>query len=314
MLSLDSLPPLSQTIDQHSLSTRKALGQHFLLNADITNRIARYAGDVTQGSTIEVGPGPGGLTRSLLRAGATVYAIEKDERCMAILKELQAAAGGKLHVLNDDALNIDMRQFPAPRRIVANLPYNVGTELLIGWLQLVYSLPLEGGGQGGGPMMRDAPTRPDPLLHPPPSRGRNNKAFESLTLMFQKEVAERIAAAPGSKDFGRLSVLAQFLCEVRYDMELPPGAFSPPPKVSSAVVTLIPREKPLVDVKLKTLEKVVAAAFGQRRKMLRSALKPLGVDTQKLLADAGIDATLRAEQLSVETLCRLAQLYENTMR
>lgn len=271
------LPSLETLIAQYGLSAKKSLGQHFLLNAAITHEIVKYAGDVSQGSVIEVGPGPGGLTRSLLAAGATVYAIEKDGRCLAALQSLAEAYPQRLHLIGADALTIDMEQFPAPRRIVANLPYNVGTELLIGWLHGIY--------HGG----RDL--------------------FACLTLMFQKEVAERIAAAPGGRDFGRLSVLAQWLCEVRYDLELPPEAFSPPPKVYSAVITLTPRGRPLADVPLEVLEKVVAAAFGQRRKMLRSALKPLGLDTEQLLAGAGIDPTLRAEQLSVEQLCGLAKHY-----
>lgn len=270
------LPSLATIIAQHGLSAKKSLGQHFLLDSSITQEIVKYAGDVGQGSVIEVGPGPGGLTRSLLAAGATVYAIEKDERCVAALQSLKEAAAGKLLIIDGDALEVDMAQFPAPRRIVANLPYNIGTELLIGWLKMIYTAP---------------------------------GTFESLTLMFQKEVAERIVASPGNKDFGRLSVLAQFLCEVRYDMELPPEAFTPPPKVHSAVVTLIPRAKPLVDVPLEILEKVVASVFGQRRKMLRSALKSLGCDVEKLLAEAGIDPTKRAEQLDVEALCRLAKTY-----
>jgi 16S rRNA (adenine1518-N6/adenine1519-N6)-dimethyltransferase len=327
--SLASLPSLETVISAHGLATRKSLGQHFLLNPAITNEIVRYAGDVQTGSVIEVGPGPGGLTRSLLAAGATVYAIEKDERCMAILTQLQEAADGKLYLLNEDALTIDMLQFPAPRRIVANLPYNVGTELLVGWLHQIYKpsppegdppsprlrrtggwavsaeAPQERRGMGGGTGSLESAS--PPLLTSPLKGGR--EMFESLTLMFQKEVAERIVAEPGNKDFGRLTVLAQFLCDVRYDMELPPEAFSPPPKVSSAVVTLTPRVKPLVDVPIEMLEKVVAAAFGQRRKMLRSALKSLGVDTEKLLADAGIDPTKRAEQLDVATLCQLAKIY-----
>jgi 16S rRNA (adenine1518-N6/adenine1519-N6)-dimethyltransferase len=279
MDKFSTLPALKTVIDAHGLSTKKSLGQHFLLDTGITDRIVRYAGSITNYSMIEIGPGPGGLTRSLLKAGAKkLYVVEKDERCLAILEDLKKIADGRLEIMHADALEFDPLTVPAPRKIVANLPYNAGTHMLITWMELVYTH-----GQG---------------------------AFSSFTLMFQKEVAERIVASHGSKDYGRLSVLCQWLCEVRYDMELPPGAFSPPPKVSSAVITLTPREKPLVDVSKKALEKVIGAAFGQRRKMLRSALKPLGVDTEKLLALAGIDPTLRAEQVDLIGLCHLARTYE----
>jgi 16S rRNA (adenine1518-N6/adenine1519-N6)-dimethyltransferase len=273
----NNLPPLEQLIRTHGLSTRKSLGQHFLLDGGITDRIARYAGELRGHNVIEIGPGPGGLTRSLLKAGAQVHAIEKDERCLAILEGLKNAYGDRLAIIHGDALDISLIEaIPAPRKIVANLPYNAGTEMLLRWLGMIYN---------------------------------HAASFTSLTLMFQKEVAQRIAAAHGSKDYGRLSVLAQWLCEVRYDMELPPEAFSPPPKVSSAVVTLIPREKPLVDVSKEALEKVMAAAFGQRRKMLRSALKSLG-NSEILLEKAGIDPTLRAEQVDLLTLCKLAKTYQ----
>ncbi len=281
MIDLSSLPPLKQVIDAHGLSTRKSLGQHFLLDNRITNKIALYAGDLKDCNVIEVGPGPGGLTRSLLsRDAKKIVAIEKDDRCLAILSELKTLAGDRLEILSADALNIDLiAMVPAPRKIVANLPYNVGTAMLIRWLSDVAVL-----GQG---------------------------AYESLTLMFQKEVAERIVADPGNKNFGRLSVLAQWLCECRWDLELPPGAFSPPPKVSSAVITLIPRKKRLVEVDQEILERVIAKAFGQRRKMLRSALKGLTIPVDTLLKTAHIDGTKRAEQLDVLTLCRLAQTYQD---
>ena len=271
-------PPLKQVIDQYGLAAKKSLGQHFLLDGRITDDIARYAGDLTSYNVIEVGPGPGGLTRSLLKTGAKkLYVIEKDARCLAIMQDIKSIVGEQLEIIHGDALEVDIESIPAPRKIVANLPYNAGTQMLLNWLDMVY---------------------------------HNPAAIESMTLMFQKEVAERITATHGNKDYGRLSIISQWLCEVRTDMELPPGAFVPPPKVSSQVVTLTTRSRPLVDVKKETLEKVVAAAFGQRRKMLRQALKPLGADTEKLLHDAGIDGTLRAEQVDLPGLCRLAQAYE----
>ena len=278
-MNLSSLPSLAVVIQIFGIATRKSLGQHFLLDTSITDEIVTYAGDVSQGSVIEVGPGPGGLTRSLLKAGANkLYAIEKDERCLAALAQIKEVAGDKLEIIHGDALDADVLSMAAPRKIVANLPYNVGTLMLIGWLEMIHA-------QG-----------PD--------------AFASMTLMFQKEVAERIVAEPGSKDFGRLSVLSQWLCECRYDMELSPQAFSPPPRVSSAVVTLTPRAKPLVDVGKDTLEMIVGKAFGQRRKMLRVALKGLSIPPETLLDAAGIDGTLRAEQLDVVTLCGLAKTYQ----
>lgn len=283
MKNYSTLPSLERIIQRHGLSAKKSLGQHFLLDAAITDDIARYAGDLTQTNVIEIGPGPGGLTRSLLAAGAKqVIAVEKDERCIHALAEIKIIAGEQLQIIPADALETDaMTLAPAPRKVVANLPYNIGTELLLHWLDAIYQ------------------------------QGAN--AFESLTLMFQKEVAERIVAAPHTKDFGRLSVISQWLCEVRYDFKLPPEAFSPPPKVSSAVVTLIPRAKPLVDVKKETLELVVAKAFGQRRKMLRQALKGLAIPAEALLAAANIEPTLRAEALDVKTLANLAKTYQRLL-
>jgi 16S rRNA (adenine1518-N6/adenine1519-N6)-dimethyltransferase len=279
MKDFSTLPSVAATIAAHGLGARKALGQHFLLDSTITGDIAHFAGDLTHANVIEIGPGPGGLTRSLLMAGAKkLHVIEMDDRCIAIMEQLKSIAGERLDIIHGDGLKTDLMAIAAPRKIVANLPYNVGTMMLLNWLGNIYA-------HGAG-------------------------AFESMTLMFQKEVAERITAAPGSKDFGRLSVISQWLCECRYDMELPPGAFSPPPKVSSAVVTLIPRAKPLVDVSIDALELVVGKAFGQRRKMLRGALKGLAVPADQLLEAAEIDGTLRAEQLDVPTLCRLAKKYE----
>lgn len=280
MGEFSTLPSLKQVIAAHGLSARKALGQHFLLDAAITARIARQAGDLTGCHVIEIGPGPGGLTRSLLAAGAKqLFVIEKDERCLAAMQELKAVAGGRLHIIGGDALAVDVvKTVPEPRKIVANLPYNAGTAMLLEWLDAIYT-------------------------HGP-------QAFVSLTLMFQKEVAERITASHGNKDYGRLSVISQWLCDCRLDFELPPGAFSPPPKVSSAVITLTPRPKPLVDVGKEALETVLAKVFGQRRKMLRQSLKGLAVPADVLLEKAGIDGTRRPEQLDVATLCRLARVYQ----
>lgn len=275
------LPPLKEVIASHGLLARKSLGQHFLLDSAITDEVARYAGELADYNVIEVGSGPCGLTRSLLAAGAkSVTVVEKDDRCLAIAEELMAAWGdGRMKIIHGDALKVDLQQEVAhPRKIVANLPYNVGTMLLINWLDDVYKYGLE--------------------------------AYSSLTLMFQEEVAQRIVAAPDSDDYGRLAVICQFLCEVRYDFQLPPEAFSPPPKVYSAVVTLTPREKPLYPVSKNALEKVVAAAFGNRRKMLRSSLKSLGIAADELLQKSGIDGSLRAEVLSVAEFCKLAQHYE----
>lgn len=277
-----SLPPLKEVIAKHGLFTRKSLGQHFLLDGSITDKIALYAGDLRESNVIEVGPGPGGLTRSLLSAGAkSLTVVEKDDRCIAIMEELaESWNDGRLKILHGDALKVNLLEsVDSPRKIVANLPYNVGTVLLLHWLDDIAA-------SGAG-------------------------TYESLTLMFQEEVAQRIIAAPDTSEYGRLSVICQFLCECRYDFQLPPEAFSPPPKVHSAVITLTPRAKPLFPVSKAVLEKVVAAAFGQRRKMLRSALKQLGVPVEELLERAGIDGTLRAEVLDVATFCRLAQAYED---
>jgi 16S rRNA (adenine1518-N6/adenine1519-N6)-dimethyltransferase len=276
------LPSLKDVIAKHGLFTRKSLGQHFLLDNSITNKIVLYAGDLVNHNVIEVGPGPGGLTRSLLAAGAkSLTVVEKDDRCIAIMEELKEAVDGddRMHILHGDALKIDLQEaVAAPRKIVANLPYNVGTIMLLHWLD---DIAVYGAG-----------------------------AYSSLTLMFQEEVAQRIIAAPDTSEYGRLSVVSQFLCECRYDFKLPPEAFSPPPKVHSAVITLTPRPEPLYPVSKAMLEKVVAAAFGQRRKMLRSALRQLGVPVEKLLERAGIDGTLRAEVLDVATFCRLTQAFE----
>jgi 16S rRNA (adenine1518-N6/adenine1519-N6)-dimethyltransferase len=268
------LPPLREVIRRHRLSADKRFGQHFLLDLNLTARIARAAGRLGDGTTIEVGPGPGGLTRALLDAGAArVVAIEKDRRCADALADLVAAADGRLELVVGDAAALDATTLgPPPRRIVANLPYNVGTRLLIGWLRRI-------------------------------------DAFDSLTLMFQKEVADRLVAAVGGRDYGRLSVLAQYQAEARALFQIPARAFTPPPKVDSTLVRLVPRptRAPIPD--LDALEAVTAAAFGQRRKMLRAALKPIGIDPAALLAAAGIAATARAETVDVAGFAALARAY-----
>jgi 16S rRNA (adenine1518-N6/adenine1519-N6)-dimethyltransferase len=267
------LAPLRDVIRRFDLGARKALGQNFLLDLNLTRRIARAAAPLDQVSIIEIGPGPGGLTRALLLEGARhVTAIERDHRCIAALAELGAAFPGRLSVIEGDALVLDPASLAAaPRKIVANLPYNVATPLLLRWLDQI-------------------------------------GAFESLTLMFQKEVAQRLAAAPRSKDYGRLSVVTQWLCEVALLFDIPPQAFVPPPKVTSTVVRLTPRAAPLAPCRKADLERVTGAAFGQRRKMLRASLKSLGGDTAALIAAAGVPPTARAEELSVSEFCALARL------
>ena len=279
MCGPDGLPPLREVIARHGLGARKALGQHFLFDLNLTRRIARAAGDLGPGTTIEVGPGPGGLTRALLAEGAgRIVAIEKDERCLAALAELAAAVPGRLEVVAGDALAIDAKGLGAPpRRIVANLPYNVATPLLIGWLTRLYHDP---------------------------------SAFVSLVLMFQKEVALRLAARPRGKDYGRLSVLTRWLTEVRLLFDVPARAFTPPPRVTSSVVVLRPRQGPLAPAPLEALQRVTAAAFGQRRKMLRQSLKSLGCGPAPLFEATGIAPTARAEELSVEDFCALALAVE----
>ena len=274
MSQIDTLPPLREVIRTHELQAKKALGQNFLLDLNLTLRIARTAGDLSQTTVLEVGPGPGGLTRALLVAGAKkVVAVEKDPRCLPALAEIAAHYPGRLEVIEADALTLDLAGIAegGPLKIVANLPYNVGTQLLLNWI-----------------------TRP---AWPP--------EWQSLTLMFQKEVAERIVASTGDKAYGRLGVLAGWRSQARIAFELPPQAFSPPPKVSSAVVHLVPRATP-EPCDLSRLERVTLAAFGQRRKMLRQSLKPLGGEA--LLAKAGIDPTRRAETLGIGEFVRLANL------
>ena len=267
-----TLPPLRAVIASAGLAARKALGQHFLLDLNLTGRIARAAGDLTGRHVIEIGPGPGGLTRSLLATeAADVTAIELDPRCVAALAPLAEAYPGRLRIVPGDALKADLPALvPAPRAIVANLPYNVGTALLVRWL-----------GEAS--------------------------AYESLTLMFQEEVAERIVAAPGREAYGRLAVLAAVVAEARIVLRIPPAAFTPPPKVWSAVVRIVPHREQPAPALFRAVERVTAAAFGQRRKMLKRALAPLG-DAASLLDRAGIDPTRRAETLAPAEFLRLAAL------
>ncbi|MDR3514582.1 MAG: 16S rRNA (adenine(1518)-N(6)/adenine(1519)-N(6))-dimethyltransferase RsmA [Azospirillaceae bacterium] len=272
---LAALPPLREVIARHDLAARKGLGQHFLLDLNLTQRIARVAGDFTGVTVIEVGPGPGGLTRALLGTGArAVVAIERDRRCIAALTDLVDASAGRLRVIEADALTIDPVQLvPAPRAIVSNLPYNVGTPLLIGWLK---QMP----------------------------------AFVSLTLMFQKEVADRIVAAPGSKSYGRLAVITQWQAVARPLFNLPARAFTPPPRVDSTVVHLVPVARPEPAL-FAAMEAVTAAAFGQRRKMLRASLRSLG-DAEGLIAAAGLVPTMRAEEVPVAGFAALARHFAAT--
>ncbi len=278
------LPPLRDVIARHGLGARKSLGQHFLFDLNLTARIVRAAsqflpppgGDLSLGTVIEVGPGPGGLTRALLGAGTRcLVAIEKDHRCVAALAELADAYPGRLDVLETDALALDAAHIgTAPRRIIANLPYNISTALLLRWLADV---------------------------------ARDPTAFSGFVLMFQSEVADRLNAHPRTKAYGRLSVITQWLCHVQPLFEIPARAFTPPPKVTSTVVGLQPRAEPLAAADMPTLERVTAAAFGQRRKMLRQSLRSLGADTGALLTATGVPETARAEELDVEAFCALAR-------
>ncbi|WP_370274391.1 16S rRNA (adenine(1518)-N(6)/adenine(1519)-N(6))-dimethyltransferase RsmA [Pseudooceanicola nitratireducens] len=275
MAAIDGLPPLRDVISTHGLAAKKSLGQNFLLDLNLTAKIARQAGDLSECDVLEIGPGPGGLTRGLLAEGARrVLAIEKDARCLPALAEVAAAYPGRLEVVNGDALEVDpLAMLTPPIRVAANLPYNVGTELLVRWLT--------------------------PDVWPP--------FWQSLTLMFQREVAERIVAAPGSKAYGRLALLASWRADARIVLSLPPEAFTPPPKVSSAVVHLTALPEPRYPADPKVLERVVAMAFNQRRKMLRAALKGLAPDIEDRLIAAGIKPTDRAETVTLEQFCALAR-------
>ena len=275
MSTVDGLPPLRAVIEAHGLVAKKSLGQNFLLDLNLTSRIARQAGDLSKCDVLEVGPGPGGLTRGLLAEGARkVLAVEKDSRAMAALADIQAIYPERLDIINADALEIDpLETLTPPVRVVANLPYNVGTELLVRWLT--------------------------PPAWPP--------YWASLTLMFQREVAERIVAQPGSKKYGRLAILSQWRTNARIVMELPPEAFSPPPKVHSAVVHFEALPAPRFEADPKVLERIVATGFNQRRKMLRASLKGAATDIEDRLIAAGIKPTDRAEQVPIEGWCALAR-------
>jgi 16S rRNA (adenine1518-N6/adenine1519-N6)-dimethyltransferase len=278
----DALPPLREVIAAHGLSARRSLGQNFLLDLNLTAKIARRAGDLTACDVLEIGPGPGGLTRGLLAEGARhVVAIERDRRCLPALAEIAKAFPSRLEVVEGDALEADpLPLLTPPVRVVANLPYNVGTELLVRWL---------------------TPSRWPPF-------------WSSLTLMFQKEVAERIVARPGSKSYGRLSLLAQWRAEPRLVFEIPPRAFTPPPKVTSAVVHFERLDAPRFPARAETLSRITSLAFNQRRKMLRASLRGLGGDVEARLLAAGIEPTWRAEQVSLEGFCRLANEVDGESR
>lgn len=282
MTALDDLPPLRDVIRRHELSARKSLGQNFLLDLNLTARIARAAAPLDDVVVVEIGPGPGGLTRALLAQGARrIIAIERDERAIAALTEIAAHYPGRLDIIHGDAMTFD----PRPRlqgaraRIVANLPYNIATALLIGWLT----------------------TEPWPPW------------FDMMVLMFQREVAERLAAKEGDAAYGRLSVLTGLRCEAKLLFDVAPSAFVPPPKVTSSVVRLVPRAASAA-CDIATLARVTEAAFGQRRKMLRQSLKSLGVDPAPLLQAAGIDPTRRAETVPVEGFAALARAYAASLR
>ena len=277
MAQIDDLPPLREVIRRHGLTPKKSLGQNFLFDLNLTTRIARAAEPLENITVVEIGPGPGGLTRALLALGARrVVAIERDQRAIAALEEIAARYPGRLDIVAGNALSVDPRDQLGPERarVVANLPYNIATVLLVNWL----------------------------TIEPWPPW------YDSLLLMFQREVAERIVAAPGSKSYGRLSVLAGWRTEAKILFDVARSAFVPPPKVTSSIVRLTPRQEPLsCDSKL--LQRVTEAAFGQRRKMLRQSLKTLGVDTMALLAEAGIEPTARAEEIPVDGFVALANIF-----
>ncbi len=275
----DPLPPLRDVIAQYGLRARKSLGQNFLLDLNLTGRIARAAAPLDKCTVVEIGPGPGGLTRALLQNGAReIVAIEKDERCLAALGEIAAAYPGRLRIIAGDALEVDIAAIAQrPIKLVANLPYNVATPLLVKWL---------------------SPDRWPPI-------------WESLTLMFQKEVAQRITAPPGGKAYGRLAILSQWRCDAHMLFDIDPRAFTPAPKVTSTVVQITPRAAPRAQAELADLQTVAAAAFGQRRKMLRRSLTALGADTDQLLEISGLPPTARAEEIDIEGFCALARAYHN---
>ena len=276
MAQIDDLPPLREVLRRHGLFAKKSLGQNFLLDLNLTARVARAGGSLDGVTVVEVGPGPGGLTRALLAEGARrVIAIERDDRAINVLQEIAARYPGRIDIVPGDALEFNARAHLGLERarVIANLPYNIATPLLIGWLSESW----------------------------PPW-------YDSLVLMFQREVAERIVATSGSKAYGRLAVLAGWRTEAKIMFDVPPTAFVPPPKVTSSVVRLIPRAKPLA-CDANALQRVTKAAFGQRRKMLRQSLKSVGVDTLTLLAEACIEPTVRAEEIPVEGFVALANVF-----
>ncbi len=272
---LSSLPSLKQVIQAHNLSAKASLGQNFILDLNVTRKIVSFAGDLVGATVIEVGPGPGGLTRSILESKAKqVIVIEQDKRAINALQELIPYSFGRLEIMYADALCVDISLFgEKPRYIIANLPYNIATPLLLGWL-------------------------------------KKSTAFQKMILMFQKEVAERLCASPHTKDYGRLSIKVQWLCEIRKCMTLPPAVFTPSPKVYSTVVELIPRQKPLFPANEVFLDLVVKTAFTKRRKMLRSALEGVGMDPLLLLQEAKISPTIRPENVTIEQYCTLARVLE----
>ena len=273
---MDNLPPLKDVISKYEIRAKKSLGQNFLLDLNLTSKIARYAGNLKQSDVLEIGPGPGGLTRSLLNEGARqVVSIEKDNRCIAALEEIQSLFPGKLRLLQGDALSMNVTQYLTdPIKIIANLPYNIGTELLVRWLN-----------------------------------SKNWPSFwQSMTLMFQKEVANRIVARPGSKAYGRLSVMSQWRCNTKIAFNIPATAFTPPPKVESAVVHFEALNEPKFPAEVDKLEFVVSKAFNQRRKMLRGALKGHFINVEEGLFSIGILPTKRAENITVQEYCAMSQI------
>ena len=273
---MDNLPPLKDVISKYEIRAKKSLGQNFLLDLNLTSKIARYAGNLKQSDVLEIGPGPGGLTRSLLNEGARqVVSIEKDNRCIAALEEIQSLFPGRLRLLQGDALSVNVTQYLTdPIKIIANLPYNIGTELLVRWLN-----------------------------------SKNWPSFwQSMTLMFQKEVANRIVARPGSKAYGRLSVMSQWRCNTKIAFNIPATAFTPPPKVESAVVHFEALNEPKFPAEVDKLEFVVSKAFNQRRKMLRGALKGHFINVEEGLFSIGVLPTKRAENITVQEYCAMSQI------
>ena len=273
---MDNLPPLKDVISKYEIRAKKSLGQNFLLDLNLTSKIARYAGNLKHSDVLEIGPGPGGLTRSLLNEGARqVVSIEKDNRCIAALEEIQSLFPGRLKLLKGDALSMNVTQYLTdPIKIIANLPYNIGTELLVRWLN-----------------------------------SKNWPSFwQSMTLMFQKEVANRIVARPGSKAYGRLSVMSQWRCNTKIAFNIPATAFTPPPKVESAVVHFEALNEPKFPAEVDKLEFVVSKAFNQRRKMLRGALKGHFINVEEGLFSIGVLPTKRAENITVQEYCAMSQI------